>query len=207
MQVYPRISTCVVDTLQMSWRCRFVRRYHSVMCADLCKGNESDMTMISLTQSWFLIAWYEASQNYLPRAWFSVGRAVKLAQFQNLHIIDHTNMGVALAIDRKTVSDREERRRTFWAVYQADTWSCAMANRTAAFHDDNVSLLNQTARSYLMMFTRSLPVYHVLRLHTRMIFWNSPPFRKMSSPVGVLQACHYSQRHHSRVPSCRDANE
>lgn len=104
------------------------------------KGIESDMTSLSLTQSWFLIAWYEASQNILPRAWFTVGRAVKLAQYQNLHIIDRTDRSGTLVKDGEAISEREERRRTFWAVYQAETWSCAMANRTAAFHDDNVSI-------------------------------------------------------------------
>lgn len=101
------------------------------------------MLCIALTQTWFLIAGYEANQNYLPKAWFSVGISARFAIYQNLHMIDRRDVSSDLAMDTQGISEREERRRTFWGVYQAETWSCAMADRMSTFRDEDVSELRR----------------------------------------------------------------
>lgn len=61
---------------------------------------------------------------YFPRAWQSVGRAIRLAQMMGLHRLDGAGLAVKQALaPPRDWTDREERRRTFWMAYCADRYA------------------------------------------------------------------------------------
>ena len=97
------------------------RRYAEI---DEMKGHGESSITIGHSQCWVLISTYEFRMMYFPRAWQSVGRAIRLAQMMGLHRLDGVGLAVkqALAAPRDW-TDCEERRRTFWMAYCADRYA------------------------------------------------------------------------------------
>ena len=88
------------------------------------KGHGETFVSVYYVQAWSLIATYEASKTLFSRAWLSVGRAVRLAQMLGLHRLDGDDVG-SKNILQPPIDwiEREERRRTFWAVFYNDRWA------------------------------------------------------------------------------------
>ena len=76
------------------------------------------------TQAWLLIAIYEFKTMYFPRAWLSVGRAIRLTQMMGMHRLDSLGLDVKQTISPpRDWVEREERRRTFWMAFCLDTYA------------------------------------------------------------------------------------
>ncbi|KAF2088922.1 hypothetical protein K490DRAFT_38482 [Saccharata proteae CBS 121410] len=91
---------------------------------DEMKGFGEHTLTLAHCQAWVLIASYEFKCMYFPRAWLSVGRAVRLSQMMSLNKVD----GVALDVKQclpppKDWTEREERRRTWWMCYNIDRYA------------------------------------------------------------------------------------
>jgi Fungal specific transcription factor domain len=76
-------------------------------------------------QTWLLISHYEIKVVIIPRAWPSIGRAVRLAQMMQLHRLNGSNLDTSRTVDGNPVewSESEERKRAFWMAYCLDRWA------------------------------------------------------------------------------------
>ncbi|KAB8237033.1 Zn(II)2Cys6 transcription factor [Aspergillus alliaceus] len=81
-------------------------------------------TVVSIAQcqSWSLIGYYEIKHALFPRAWLSVGKAIRIAQMLQLHRLDGVGakMKAAMLQPPKDWTDIEERRRVFWLIFCLD---------------------------------------------------------------------------------------
>lgn len=102
----------------------FYQRARKYAQADEMKGHGEATISIAHCQAWILISTYEFKQMYFPRAWVSVGRAVRLAQMMQFHRIDGVGLDVKQTIPPpKDWTEREERRRTFWMAFAVDRYA------------------------------------------------------------------------------------
>lgn len=63
---------------------------------------------------------------YLSRAWVSGGKCIRLVQMMNLHHLDGGGEDVKhILAPARDWTELEERRRTFWAAFCCDRYSCA----------------------------------------------------------------------------------
>ncbi|KAK4217755.1 pyrimidine pathway regulatory protein 1 [Rhypophila decipiens] len=81
-------------------------------------GEEEDMGMVPIehVQSWLLVTFYEFTRANFRRGWTSAGRAFRLVQLANLHVVDSPD-SMSQGDDLVLL---EERRRTFWVAYCLD---------------------------------------------------------------------------------------
>ena len=80
-------------------------------------------------QSWVLLGHFEAQRMWYTRASMSVSRSVRLAQMLGLYDVEAVGGSFALAPTDKW-HEKEERRRTMWAIFCTDR----MSSSTTAYH-------------------------------------------------------------------------
>ncbi|KAK5168028.1 uncharacterized protein LTR77_006595 [Saxophila tyrrhenica] len=102
----------------------FYQRARKYIQQDEMKGHGESMITIAHCQTWTLIATYEFKLMYFPRAWMSAGRACRMTQMMGLHRLDGAGLDVKQCLPPpRDWTEREERRRTFWAAFCVDRYS------------------------------------------------------------------------------------
>ena len=102
----------------------FYRRARKYLEDMEMKGHGEGIITVATPQAWLLVTTYEFKLMYFPRAWMSTGRAVRLAQMMGLHRLDGAGLEVKQCLPApKDWIEREERRRTFWAVFCLDRYA------------------------------------------------------------------------------------
>ena len=102
----------------------FYRRARRYAELDDMKGQGEISISIGHAQCWSLISTYEFKMMCFPRAWTSVGRAVRMAQMLGLHRIDGAGLDVKQCLPPpRDWTERESRRRTWWVAYTMDRYA------------------------------------------------------------------------------------
>ncbi|KAL9609222.1 MAG: hypothetical protein Q9167_006000 [Letrouitia subvulpina] len=102
----------------------FYRRARKYAEVDEMKGQGESFVSIAHCQTWSIIATYEFKMMFFPRAWASVGRAVRLAMMMGLNRLDGVGMDIKQCIPPPSDwTEREQRRRTFWMAYCVDRYA------------------------------------------------------------------------------------
>ncbi|KAL7771984.1 hypothetical protein CFE70_001937 [Pyrenophora teres f. teres 0-1] len=102
----------------------FYQRSRKYAQMDEMRGHGETTMNLAHCQSWILTGTYEFKQMYFPRAWLSVGRAVRFAQMFQLHRLDGASLDVKQCLPPpKDWTEREERRRTFWMAFCIDRYA------------------------------------------------------------------------------------
>lgn len=102
----------------------FYARARKYAEADEMKGFGEQTVSVAHAQCWVIIAMYEFKTMMFPRAWQSVGRATRLCQMMGLHRQDGQGLDVKQCIPPpRDWTEREERRRTFWAAFCNDRYA------------------------------------------------------------------------------------
>lgn len=88
--------------------------------AEMLNYGEGIMSL-QIAQAWSIIANYEFRMTYFPRAWMSTGRGARLAQMMSLNRLDGAKLDVKQCLPPpRDWTEREERRRTFWMIFNCD---------------------------------------------------------------------------------------
>ncbi|KAI4250786.1 MAG: hypothetical protein L6R42_008631, partial [Xanthoria sp. 1 TBL-2021] len=102
----------------------FYRRARKYAEIDEMKGLGEAFVTVAHCQTWVLICTYEFQMMYFPRAWSSVGRAVRLAMMMGLNRVDGMGLDVKQVLPPpRDWTEGEERRRTFWMAYCVDRYA------------------------------------------------------------------------------------
>ncbi|EXJ82083.1 hypothetical protein A1O1_08152 [Capronia coronata CBS 617.96] len=117
-------NVCAMTPKYSVYAEHFYKRAHKYAQMDEMRGHGESMITIAHCQAWTLLASYEFKHMYFPRAWMSVGKAARLAQMMGLHRQDRVGLDVKQTLPPpRDWTDREERRRTFWAAYCQDRYA------------------------------------------------------------------------------------
>ena len=120
----------------------FYRRARKYAEADEMRGAGEGCVSVRHAQTWTLICTYEFKMMYFPRAWQSVGRAVRLVLMMGLNRLDGVGMDVKQCLDPpRDWTEREERRRTFWQAYCVDRYASIGTGWPMAIDERDVSCL------------------------------------------------------------------
>ncbi|KAI9700201.1 MAG: hypothetical protein M1820_006869 [Bogoriella megaspora] len=102
----------------------FYERARKYLQNDEMRGHGEGIISVASCQAWVLCAAYEFKNMMFPRAWLSTGRASRLAQMMGLHRLDGEGLDVKQCIPPpRDWTEREERRRTFWACFASDRYA------------------------------------------------------------------------------------
>lgn len=92
---------------------------------------------ISHCQTWILISHYEMRNLFSPRAWLSIGKAIRLVQLMQLHRLDDPRVKIKIQPPRDN-ADVEERRRVFWLAYCLDKYASMATGWPMMFEERDV---------------------------------------------------------------------
>lgn len=108
-------------------------------------GSAENFACLNMFQALLLIVRYEIEKNHLPRAWITLGRAIRLSRLIGLHEIDYnTSKGNTHAL-RLALSPSEdfavleERRRSFWYLYIVESYLSPRTGMPFDLRDHQVS--------------------------------------------------------------------
>lgn len=102
----------------------FYQRARKYAQIDEMKGYGESTVSVAHAQCWNLIGMYEFKMMYFPRAWTSCGHAARLSLMLGLHRLDGMGLGVKECLPApRDWTEREERRRTFWAAFCQDRYA------------------------------------------------------------------------------------
>lgn len=102
----------------------FYARARKYMHQDEMRGHGEGMITVSHAQTWVLLGTYEFKLMCFPRAWMSAGRACRMTLMMGLHRLDGAGLDVKQCLPPpKDWTEREERRRTFWASFCIDRYA------------------------------------------------------------------------------------
>ncbi|PGH27404.1 hypothetical protein AJ80_00882 [Polytolypa hystricis UAMH7299] len=108
----------------MALHSHFYQRARKYMELDEMKGLGEAMITVAHCQAWCLIASYEFKLMHFPRAWMSTGKSSRLALMMGLHRQDGAGLDVKQCLPpARDWTEREERRRTFWAAFCQDRYA------------------------------------------------------------------------------------
>ena len=100
---------------------------------------------LALLQAYALITFYETMTNARGRAWRSLGTCVRIAQEMELHLTDAVLQGKSLAEQALTQdgswSQKEEKRRAWWLLYDLDIFASTVRRRPTSIHDGDHAVL------------------------------------------------------------------
>lgn len=127
----------------------FYRRARRYAESDEMNGLGEGMVTVAHCQCWILLAMFEFQHMYFPRAWASVGRAVRLAMMMGLNRLDGVGLDVKQVIaPPRDWTEREERRRTFWMAYCIDRYASMGTGWPLAVDERDVSIGQAWHASY-----------------------------------------------------------
>ena len=119
----------------------FYRRARKYIQMDEMKDLGQSMVSVAHCQTWALLGAYEFKMMYFPRAWMSVGRGTRLCQMLGLQRLDGGGYEVKQVLPpARDWTEREERRRTFWACFANDRYASAGTGWPMSFDEKDVSL-------------------------------------------------------------------
>jgi Fungal specific transcription factor domain len=102
----------------------FYQRARKYAELDQMRGLGAEMITVAHAQAWSLIGAYEFKMIYFPRAWMSTGHAMRLCLMMGLHRQDGLGLDVKQCLPpARDWTEREERRRTFWAAFCQDRYA------------------------------------------------------------------------------------
>jgi hypothetical protein len=105
-------------------RPHFYQRARKYAEMDEMKDHGEHIVSVAYCQTWLLISTHEFKFMCLPRAWLSVGKAIRLVLMMGLHRLDGTGLDVKLCIPpARDWTEKEERRRVFWMAFCADRYA------------------------------------------------------------------------------------
>lgn len=87
-----------------------------------------------------LLADFEAQHLWFSRASLSVSRSVRVAQMLGLHKVDASSMSSITLAPPSNWRDKEERRRTMWAIFCADRLSSSTTGNPVLLESRRVRL-------------------------------------------------------------------
>lgn len=94
------------------------------MQADEMNGYGETSVSVAHCQTWILISHYEIKRALFPRAWPSIGQAVRFSQMLQLHRLDDPQLHAKqVAPNPNEWVEKEERRRIFWLAYCLDRYA------------------------------------------------------------------------------------
>ena len=118
----------------------FYSRARKYAEADEMKGHGEQCLTLAHAQTWCLLTSYEFKMMYFPRAWMSTGRSIRLTQMMSLHRIDGTGLEVKQVLPpARDWTDKEERRRTWWASFCADRYASIGTGWPMSIEEKDVS--------------------------------------------------------------------
>lgn len=127
----------------------FYRRARKYAEIDEMRGMGEAYVTVAHCQCWILNATHEFQHMYFPRAWSSVGRAVRLAMMMGFNRIDGAGMDVKQVLPPpRDWTEREERRRTFWMAYCIDRYASMGTGWPLAVDENDVGLHPGEQRVY-----------------------------------------------------------
>jgi hypothetical protein len=120
----------------------FYHRARKYMEIDEIASRGQGVVSLAHAQATAYIAFFETRMMYFPRAWLSVGRAVRLCHMMNLHRVDGGDVEVKETLSSATSwVDLEERRRVFWAVFVQDRYQSVGSGWPTIIDERDVSLI------------------------------------------------------------------
>ena len=137
---------------------------------EMSSYGESSVTLAHV-QTWVLISQFEIKMVFFPRAWPSIGKAVRLAQMQQLHRLDEPGLQLKgfAAGGQRDWSDIEERRRTFWLAFCLDRWGSMGTGWPMILDESDVSPLSRRRLLSLISVHRLSPISRPRRAPLRTI--------------------------------------
>ena len=120
------------------------------------KGLGEAFVTVAHCQTWILICTYEFQMMFFPRAWSSVGRAVRLAMMMGLNRVDGVGLDVKQVLPPpRDWTEEEERRRTFWMAYCVDRYASMGTGWPLAVDERDVSLHKLHENAFTHPWNRS----------------------------------------------------
>ncbi|KAK3488686.1 fungal-specific transcription factor domain-containing protein [Neurospora hispaniola] len=115
---------CSVSDRFLDLKELFYQRARKYLELDTIKGFGEHMITVSHCQTYVLLASYEFKWMYFPRAWMSIGSAVRLCQMMGLYRVDGGDLEVKQCLPPpRDWTEKEERRRTFWMAFCQDRYA------------------------------------------------------------------------------------
>lgn len=102
----------------------------SEYCDESLKECGDHTPPLCLLQAFVLVAHSQLTQGVLGRAWRALGTCVRLAYEMNLHLVDAR--GPRGTRDGKRWCEDEEKRRTWWAVWEMDVFATTIRRTPTA---------------------------------------------------------------------------
>lgn len=134
----------------------FYRRARKYAEIDEMKGLGEAFVTVAHCQTWILICTYEFQMMFFPRAWSSVGRAVRLAMMMGLNRVDGVGLDVKQVLPPpRDWTEEEERRRTFWMAYCVDRYASMGTGWPLAVDERDVSLHKLHENAFTHPWNRS----------------------------------------------------
>ncbi|KAH8660168.1 fungal-specific transcription factor domain-containing protein [Xylariales sp. PMI_506] len=107
----------------------FYHRARNYIHSDEMKGDGNHSVTLAHAQCWVLLGYFEGQHLWFTRAAMSVSKSVRLAQMLGLYNVETADGRFALA-PSNSWQEKEERRRTMWAIFCTDR----MASSTTGWH-------------------------------------------------------------------------
>lgn len=135
------LAAIAVDKYQ-SLHEHFYQRARKYAAIDEMKGLGENVLSVAHSQCWSLISVYEFKMMYFPRAWLSSGKASRLSVMLGLHRQDGVGLDVKQCLSpARDWTEREERRRAFWASFCQDRYASVGTGWPMAIDEKDVSVL------------------------------------------------------------------
>lgn len=107
------------------------------------KGFGEAIASTAYCQCLLLISVYEFGGKYLPRSWITTGKAIRVALMLSFNRLDTRASAVEQRLQPpKDFTEREERRRTFWALFHMDRFASVATGWPMAIDERDVSGIN-----------------------------------------------------------------
>src|SRR5688572_12149483 len=90
-------------------------------------------------QCWLLLSQFEARRLWFTRASMSLSRSARLAQMLGLHNVEAPDMPATALAPPRNWSEKEERRRTMWAIFCTDRLTSSTTGWPVVLESSHVS--------------------------------------------------------------------
>lgn len=149
----------------------FYQRARKYAESDQTKGLGEVMISVAHAQCWLLIGTYEFKMMMFPRAWMSTGHSMRLGLMMGLHRQDGIGLDVKQCLPpARDWTEREERRRTFWAAFCQDRYASIGTGWPMMIDERDVCYLlnpSNSSRETALILTRSIDTYQPSRIRGR----------------------------------------
>jgi Fungal specific transcription factor domain len=137
-------SPWFVDTAPKERGAPFAAQAKSIYIDFIMRPNRLARPSLSLLQGCILLAFYEETCGPSLESWLSVGVCTRLASELGLDKIDEDLIGVDYSSQWKSSHEwveREEKRRSWWLVWELDVFASTILNRPHAIDKSQIHVL------------------------------------------------------------------